>query len=95
MSSSIFVNGPEMWNSLPNELKTAQNHNIFKGSLKRLLLCKYHKKTECSNPRCKDKILGAEKVSPQSQISLQLRDMLKNSKKQSGLKGEAIWTCLS
>ena len=40
-------------------------------------------------------ILGAEKVSPQSQISLQLRDMLKNSKKRPGLKGEAIWTCLS
>ena len=55
MSSSIFVNGPEMWNELPNELKMAQSHNHFKGSIKRFLLCKYHKKTECSNPLCKDK----------------------------------------
>ena len=54
-SQSFSINGPSLWNDLPYELKIIKKRHIFKESLKKFYLSKYHVKTECNNPRCKDK----------------------------------------
>ena len=53
-SYSFSVNGPNLWNSIPEELKTLKKRHIFKESIKRSFLNNYHNKAVCSNPRCRD-----------------------------------------
>ena len=53
-SQSFRSQGPTLWNEIPNEIKSIERREIFKSSIKRMFLHKYSKKSECSNPRCKD-----------------------------------------
>ena len=53
-SQSFRMKGPSIWNDIPNELKSIERREIFKGSIKRFFLHKYSLKSECKNPRCTD-----------------------------------------
>ena len=53
-SQSFRVKGPTIWNVTPNEIKGVDRREIFKNSIKRMFLHNYTKKSECTNPRCKD-----------------------------------------
>ena len=55
LSNGFQVKGPELWNSLPNELKRIKKSNVFKKMVKNYFLTSYHKKSECNNPTCRDK----------------------------------------
>ena len=41
MRNSVFVKGPEVWNSLPTEIKSSQSLDVFKYKYKRFLLHMY------------------------------------------------------
>ena len=46
---------PDIWNTLPENIKTAPSRKSFKAALKKIILDQYADKTECSNPRCSDR----------------------------------------
>ena len=54
-SHSFSANGPALWNSTPNDLRKIEQKGLFKRSLKKTLLENYEHKSDCTNPRCKDK----------------------------------------
>ena len=39
--NSILFTGPQIWNSIPNEIKNANSLNIFKRSFKQFILNSY------------------------------------------------------
>ena len=55
-SNSFCAKGPQLWNQLTNEIKTIESKQGFKSKLKQQLLNSYHLATECSNPRCTDRM---------------------------------------
>ena len=54
-SNSFCIKGANIWNKLPNELKTIESKSSFKCRVKKHLLTSYSTKTECNNPRCPDR----------------------------------------
>ena len=54
-SNSFCIKGADIWNKLPNELKTIESRSSFKNRIKQHLLNSYSTKTECNNPRCSDR----------------------------------------
>jgi len=54
-TNSFCLKGPLMWNDIPQELKSIGRSGNFKLKLKFYLLNQYTKKSECNNPRCRDK----------------------------------------
>ena len=53
-SNSFRIKAPRSWNSLPSELQSIKEKNIFKSHLKRHLLTSYSGTAICTNPRCTD-----------------------------------------
>ena len=53
--NSFCQKGPLMWNDLPQELKSIGRQGNFKLKLKFYFLNQYTTKSECNNPRCRDK----------------------------------------
>ena len=54
-TNSLRTKGPQIWNLLPNELKSITSKSIFKSRLKQHYLKQYSDSSECSNPRCTDR----------------------------------------
>ena len=54
--NSFCLKGPSLWNDLPQNLKDVTRKEIFKAKLKCHFLNQYKNNTECSNPKCTDKI---------------------------------------
>ena len=54
-SSSFRCKGPIFWNELPSEIKKLNRRSLFCRRLKFFFLYNYHNKSECNNPRCRDK----------------------------------------
>ena len=54
-TSSFRVKGPAFWNSAPQDIKNIERKGHFKRELKKILLDRYKHKSNCTNPRCKDK----------------------------------------
>ena len=54
-TNSLRTKGPQIWNQLPNELRSITSKSIFKSRLKQHYLEQYRVSTECSNPRCTDR----------------------------------------
>ena len=52
---SFQVNGPVIWNSLPNDLKEIEQRELFKKCVKRYLLDQYNDTVTCNNPLCHDR----------------------------------------
>ena len=53
-SNSFIVNGPQMWNQIPSEVRSISQKERFKKAIKRVTLRSYDEKITCTNPRCKD-----------------------------------------
>merc|ERR1712240_55998 len=53
---SFRAKGPTIWNVLPNEIKSIDKRERFKGAVKRFFLHNYARKSDCTNPRCTDHI---------------------------------------
>ena len=53
-SNSFIVNGPQMWNKIPSEIRSISQKERFKKAIKRITLRSYDEKITCTNPRCKD-----------------------------------------
>jgi hypothetical protein len=51
---SFQVNGPVIWNNLPNELKQIERRELFKKHVKSYLLNQYNETITCTNPLCRD-----------------------------------------
>ena len=51
---SFRAKGPTIWNVLPNEIKSIDKRERFKGAVKRFFLHNYARKSDCTNPRCTD-----------------------------------------
>ena len=54
-SNCFRAKAPYIWNNLSGNLREIQNKTNFKCIIKNTLLEKYEHKTNCTNPRCKDK----------------------------------------
>ena len=54
-SNSFCSKGPQLWNQLPQEIKTIVSKQGFKFKLKHHLLNSYDPTTQCNNPRCTDR----------------------------------------
>ena len=54
-SNSYSANGPLLWNNHPNDLRIIQQKHLFKNKTKKHLLNSYEHKSNCTNPRCRDK----------------------------------------
>ena len=52
---SFKANCPDVWNSLPNELKQIGNRELFKKHIKKHFLASYNENVSCTNPLCKDR----------------------------------------
>ena len=52
--NSFRAKAPNFWNNLTNEIREAENRNIFKNQLKKLPLAGYTNHVECTNPFCRD-----------------------------------------
>ena len=49
MRNSVFFKGPEVWNSLPTEIKSSQSLDVFKYKYKRFFFyacTKYHRQIQ-------------------------------------------------
>ena len=54
-SNSFSAIGPKLWNNTTSDLRKIDQKALFKRQLKKSLLNKYAHKSDCTNPRCKDK----------------------------------------
>ena len=54
-TNSFCVKGPAILNETANELKTIKKRESFKKSVKTFFLSNYEHKSNCNNPRCRDK----------------------------------------
>ena len=54
-ANSFGSKGPQIWNLLPNDLKSISSKSIFKHRLKQHYLKQYSDSIACSNPRCTDR----------------------------------------
>ena len=54
-SNSFAARGPALWNDIPNDLKKIEQRGLFKKMIKKSILEKYEHKSDCNNPRCRDR----------------------------------------
>ena len=54
-ANSFSSKGPQIWNLLPNDLKSVNSKSIFKNRLKQHYLKQYSDSIVCNNPRCTDR----------------------------------------
>ena len=54
-SNSFSAIGPKLWNNTTSDLRKIDQKALFKRQLKKSLLNRYTHKSDCTNPRCKDK----------------------------------------
>ena len=54
-SNSFSAFGPKLWNNTTSDLRKIDQKALFKRQLKKSLLNRYAHKSDCTNPRCKDK----------------------------------------
>ena len=54
-ANSFYCKGPQLWNSLPQEIQNIRSKYSFKSQLKQRLLNSYEDTTACTNPRCSDR----------------------------------------
>ena len=55
-SSSYSYKGSVLWNNTSLDLRKIEQKTHFKRSIKKSILNKYDHKSDCNNPRCKDRI---------------------------------------
>ena len=53
--SSFSCKGPELWNKTQIDLRKIEQKPLFKKNIKKSILSRYDHKSDCNNPRCKDK----------------------------------------
>ena len=53
--SSFSYKGPEFWNTTSTDLRKIEQKTLFKRNIKKSILSRYDHKSDCNNPRCKDK----------------------------------------
>ena len=53
--NSFSLKGAAFWNNIDAEFKQNNNREHFKRAIKKSLLNKYEHKSDCSNPRCRDR----------------------------------------
>ena len=54
ITNSFCHKGPQLWNTIPQEIRSTHEKHIFKNRLKKHLLSQYSETTACNNPRCTD-----------------------------------------
>ena len=54
-TNSFAIKGPAFWNEIANETRSTNQKIYFKRKMKESLLHSYEQKSNCTNPRCKDK----------------------------------------
>ena len=54
-SNSFSTRGPTFWNNIPEDLRKIEQRAQFKRTVKKSILDKYEHRSDCSNPRCKDR----------------------------------------
>ena len=54
LSSSLLIQGPTLWNQLPNEIQASRSKEELRNKLKRFYLQQYISKTPCTNRLCAD-----------------------------------------
>ena len=54
-NNSFFCKDPQIWNALPDKLKTINRKDSFKREYKNTTLESYLKELNCNNPICRDK----------------------------------------
>ena len=53
--TSFLAHSPDLWNTLPKNLKDASSCKLFKNGLKLKILSQYVNHLSCTNPRCTDR----------------------------------------
>ena len=53
--NSFSFKAPVHWNNTPLELSQIVQKPLFNRKIKKVILDRYDHKTDCNNPRCKDK----------------------------------------
>ena len=53
--NSFSFKAPVHWNNTPLELRQIEQKPLFNRKIKKVILDRYDHKTDCNNPRCKDK----------------------------------------
>ena len=54
-SHSFSTKGPALWNNTLDDLRKIEQRSIFKRRIKKNILERYEHKSDCTNPRCKDR----------------------------------------
>ena len=54
-SNSFSARGPALWNSIPNDTRKIEQRGLFRKTIKKSILDNYEHKSDCNNPRCRDR----------------------------------------
>ena len=54
-SNSFAARGPAFWNGIPDETRKIEQRGLFIKTIKKSILEKYEHKSNCNNPRCRDR----------------------------------------
>ena len=54
-ANSFCYKGSQLWNTIPQEIRSINEKHIFKNRLKKHLLSQYSESTACNNQRCTDR----------------------------------------
>ena len=54
-SNSFAVRGPVLWNNIPNDTRKIEQRGLFRKTIKKSILDNYEHKSDCNNPRCRDR----------------------------------------